>query len=99
MNIGWRDVRTSRTVSLRLCGHVSGAPSGVFDQLKARVNAPISPPAAKKSLVISPPICPTPDAGQAYDRHSELQLLRTTDGSGTSRGMRAQKAKIWCTIT
>src|SRR6185369_1305929 len=54
MNIGWRVVRTSRTVTRRLCGHVSGGPSGVFDQSNARVSAPISPPSARKSPAASP---------------------------------------------
>src|SRR4051812_28562977 len=53
MNIGWREVRTSRTVTRRLCGHVWGGPSGVFDQSNARVRTPISPPAARKSLAKS----------------------------------------------
>src|SRR5690349_17253746 len=56
MNIGWREVRTSRTVTRRLCGHVSGEPSDVFDQSNPLVKAPISPPPAKKSLTNSPPI-------------------------------------------
>jgi hypothetical protein len=56
MNIGWREVRTSRTVTRRLCGHVSGEPSDVFDQSNPLVKAPISPPPAKKSLTTSPPI-------------------------------------------
>src|SRR5580692_4950155 len=56
MNIGWREVRTSRTVTRRLCGHVSGGPSDVFDQSYPRVRAPISPPPAKKSLTTSTPI-------------------------------------------
>src|SRR4051794_32322213 len=50
MNIGWRELRTRRTVTRRLCGHVSGDPSDVLDQSNARVKSPISPPPAKKSL-------------------------------------------------
>src|SRR6478736_8238276 len=49
MNIGWRVVRTSRTVTRRLCGQVRGGPSEVFDQSNPRVRAPISPPSARKS--------------------------------------------------
>src|ERR1700722_584304 len=56
MNIGWREVRTSRTVTRRLCGHAWGEPSEVFDQSKARVSAPSSPPPAKKSPTSSPSI-------------------------------------------
>jgi hypothetical protein len=40
----------SRTVTRRLCGHLSGGPSEVLDQSNARVDAPISPPPARKSL-------------------------------------------------
>jgi hypothetical protein len=56
MNIGCPEVRTSRTVTRRLCGHVWGAPSDVFDQSNALVKAPISPPPARKSLDVAPPI-------------------------------------------
>src|SRR5580704_17544701 len=56
MNIGWREVRTRRTVTRRLCGQVWGGPSEVFDQSKARVRAPSSPPPAKKSPTSSPSI-------------------------------------------
>ena len=52
MNIGWREVSINRTATRRLCGHISGGPSEVFDQSYARVRAPVSPPAAKKSLTI-----------------------------------------------
>src|SRR5665213_1130352 len=36
----------------RLCGHVSTGPRGVFDQSRARINAPISPPPANSSSAI-----------------------------------------------
>ena len=49
MNIGWLVLSRIRTAVRRLCGHVSGLPNGEADQLKARVNAPISPPPARKS--------------------------------------------------
>src|SRR4051812_9605697 len=49
MNIGWLVLSRIRTAVRRLCGHVSGFPNGVADQLKARVNAPICPPPARKS--------------------------------------------------
>src|ERR1700722_15169851 len=54
MNIGWPEVRTNRTVTRRLCGHVSGVPMPVLDQSNALVRAPISPPPAKKSSARSP---------------------------------------------
>src|SRR5215207_1466781 len=70
MNIGWREVRTSRTVTRRLCGHVSGEPSEDFDQSNPLVSAPISPPPARKSPTTSPTIhAPYPDAkNQVADR-------------------------------
>src|ERR1700679_1977749 len=56
MNIGWREVRTSRTVTRRLCGQVWGGPSEVFDQSNTLVRAPSSPPLPKKSPTSSRPI-------------------------------------------
>jgi len=41
-------VSSNPTVVRKLCGHVSGGPRGVVDQSKARMRAPISPPAARK---------------------------------------------------
>jgi hypothetical protein len=41
-----------RTAVRKLCGQVSGAPSGLADQSYARVNAPISPPPARKSAEV-----------------------------------------------
>ena len=52
MNIGWLVLSRMRTAVRRLCGQVSGGPSGVADQSKARVNAPISPPPARKSAEV-----------------------------------------------
>ena len=52
MNIGWLVLSRIRTAVRRLCGHVSGFPNGVADQLKARVSAPISPPPARKSALL-----------------------------------------------
>src|ERR1700709_2726878 len=49
MNIGWLVLSRIRSAVRRLCGQLSGAPSGLADQSWARVNAPISPPPARKS--------------------------------------------------
>src|SRR5712664_2118125 len=49
MNIGWLVFSRMRTAVRKLCGHASGGPSGLADQSYARVNAPISPPPARKS--------------------------------------------------
>src|SRR5882672_7456987 len=49
MNIGWLVFSRMRNAVRKLCGHVSGVPSGLADQAYARVNAPISPPPARKS--------------------------------------------------
>src|ERR1700712_5609791 len=49
MNIGWLVLSGIRSAVRRLCGQLSGAPSGLADQSWARVNAPISPPPARKS--------------------------------------------------
>src|ERR1044072_3353800 len=49
MNIGWLVLSKMRAAVRRLCGQVSGVPIGVADQSCARVNAPISPPPARKS--------------------------------------------------
>src|ERR1700689_306589 len=49
MNIGWLVLSRMRPAVRRLCGQVSGFPSGLDDQSCARVNAPISPPPARKS--------------------------------------------------
>src|ERR1700692_1712730 len=49
MNIGWLVLSRMRTAVRKLCGQDSGLPSGVADQSWARVNAPISPPPARKS--------------------------------------------------
>src|SRR5579859_7636021 len=40
-----------RTAVFRLCGHDCGAPSGDWLQSCARINAPISPPPARKPVV------------------------------------------------
>src|SRR5665213_1993710 len=53
MNIGWLVLSTSRTAVRRLCGQLSGRPSGVDDQSRARINAPISPPPTRKSTVFA----------------------------------------------
>src|SRR5665213_971812 len=52
MNIGWLVLSRMRSAVRRLCGQVSGGPSGVADQSWARVKAPISPPPARKSAEI-----------------------------------------------
>ena len=52
MNIGWLVLSSIRTAVRRLCGQVSGRPSGVDDQSWARINAPISPPPARKSAEV-----------------------------------------------
>src|SRR5665213_1652393 len=52
MNIGWLVLSRMRTAVRRLCGQVSGLPSGVADQSWARVNAAISPPPARKSAAL-----------------------------------------------
>jgi len=49
MNIGWLVFSRMRNAVRKLCGQVSGVPSGLADQSYARVNAPISPPPARKS--------------------------------------------------
>jgi hypothetical protein len=49
MNIGWLVLSSIRNAVRKLCGQVSGDPSGVAAQGYARVNAPISPPPARKS--------------------------------------------------
>src|SRR6267142_75508 len=49
MNIGWLVFSRMRNAVRKLCGQVSGVPSGLADQAYARVNAPISPPPARKS--------------------------------------------------
>src|SRR5258708_4801040 len=49
MNIGWPVLSSNRTVTRRLCGHLSGDPSEELFQSYARISAPISPPPAKKS--------------------------------------------------
>jgi hypothetical protein len=52
MNIGWLVFNRIRSAVRRLCGQVSGFPSGLADQLYARVSAPISPPPARKSAEV-----------------------------------------------
>src|ERR1700730_14841271 len=52
MNIGWLVLSRIRTAVRKLCGQVSGRPGGVDDQSYARVNAPISPPPARKSAEV-----------------------------------------------
>src|SRR6266851_6802622 len=52
MNIGWLVLSKIRTAVRRLCGQVSGFPSGLLDQSSARINAPISPPPARKSAEV-----------------------------------------------
>src|SRR6266849_4328666 len=52
MNIGWLVFSRMRNAVRKLCGHVSGVPSGLADQSYARVNAPISPPPARKSAEV-----------------------------------------------
>jgi hypothetical protein len=49
MNIGWLVFSKMRNVVRKLCGQVSGLPNELADQSYARVNAPISPPPARKS--------------------------------------------------
>src|SRR6266404_4030218 len=51
INIGWLVLSRIRTAVRRLCGQPSGGPSGFAAQSKLRVNAPISPPPARKSAV------------------------------------------------
>src|ERR1700679_2068578 len=53
MNIGWLVLSSSRTAVRRLCGQVSGRPSGLNDQSWARISAPISPPPARKSPALA----------------------------------------------
>src|SRR5450631_4734756 len=52
MNIGWLVLSRMRTAVRKLCGQVSGLPSGVADQSNARANAPILPPPARKSAEV-----------------------------------------------
>src|SRR5260370_20539240 len=52
MNIGWLVLSKMRSAVRRLCGQVSGFPSGAADQSYARISAPISPPPARKSAEV-----------------------------------------------
>src|SRR5665647_394179 len=52
IHIGWLVLSRMRNAVRRLCGQDSGFPSGVADQSWARVNAPISPPPARKSAEV-----------------------------------------------
>src|ERR1700682_5220200 len=52
MNIGWLVLSRMRSAVRKLCGQVSCLPSGLADQSQARVNAPISPPPARKSAEV-----------------------------------------------
>jgi hypothetical protein len=52
MNIGWLVFNRIRTAVRKLCGQVSGCPSGLADQSYARVSAPISPPPVRKSTEV-----------------------------------------------
>src|SRR6202158_1817331 len=52
MNIGWLVLSRMRSAVRRLCGQVSGFPSGLADQSYARISAPISPPPARKSAEV-----------------------------------------------
>src|SRR6266568_9512563 len=52
MNIGWLVFSRMRNAVRKLCGQCSGVPSGLADQSYARVNAPISPPPARKSAEV-----------------------------------------------
>src|ERR1700722_3136593 len=81
MKLGWGKVRTSRTVTRRLCGHAWGEPSEVFDQSKARVRAPSSPPPAKKSPTSSPSIRKNLTQTPAAEPY---RLQRTMAGLGES---------------
>src|SRR5690349_9036842 len=47
MRIGKRELRHTPTAVLRLGGHFSTAPSGVFAHSMDRISAPISPPLAR----------------------------------------------------
>src|SRR5258708_6773909 len=49
MNIGWLVLSRMRMAVRRLCGHAAGGPSGLDAQSYARISAPTSPPAARKS--------------------------------------------------
>src|ERR1700691_4421621 len=47
--MGWRETSRMRRQVRSVRGQLSGGPSGVAAQLKARMAAPISPPPARKS--------------------------------------------------
>src|SRR6202046_2323361 len=49
IHIAYRESSMTRTMVLRDCGQRSAAPRGVFDQSRARMRSPISPPPTKKS--------------------------------------------------
>src|SRR5579862_6756578 len=48
MKIGCRVVNAMRTIALSVGRHLSGGPSGVFSQSRARMRAAISPSPARK---------------------------------------------------
>src|ERR1700681_3288823 len=75
MNIGWLVLSRIRTAVRRLCGQVSGFPSGLLDQSKARVNAPISPPPARKSAEFGLLIFNMRDRWPAPNYQPELSRL------------------------
>src|ERR1700685_303022 len=90
-NIGWRELSMMPTVALRLAGHDSTGPSGVFDQSSERTRAPGSPPpashsrAARARLPALPPLLHAdrggegrrpPEKGPAPRRWATLELER-----------------------
>jgi hypothetical protein len=52
MYIGWPVLSMSLTAVRSDCGQAAGGPSGDADQSCARINAPISPPPARKSSAL-----------------------------------------------
>jgi hypothetical protein len=75
-----------RTAVRRLCGQVSGLPSGVVDQSWARVNAPISPPPARKSaevgrLIFNIRIDRTPSSAHLQPELNRLSQCWQTHGT------------------
>src|SRR3979411_1560557 len=86
MNIGWRGLSRMRNVVRKLCGQFSGGPSGLADQSYARVNAPISPPPARKSAEVGRLIFNIQTIAQSSPNEppelSRLSHLRQTHGAG-----------------
>src|SRR5581483_1208151 len=72
MSMGYPVPSRIRTAIRRDCGHRDTGPSELFDQSKARINAPISPPPDKTELI-------------KFDELDSASASAATEGTGLRR--------------